>query len=158
MRLLRKISALLILSSTLCHAQAVKNAPKEEHDFNFDGHPDYRVKVMENGKADRYDVYLYDPATKEYRKDAVLAFSINPMPDTEKKQVRCLWPGGHGGALFSATVYQWDGTQFKFSHTERQEAIDIGGESIYVLTKAILKDGVPVISSVEYVEDPGHNR
>ncbi|SHJ79054.1 hypothetical protein SAMN02745181_2621 [Rubritalea squalenifaciens DSM 18772] len=158
MSLLRKIPTLLVVSTTLCYAQPQKQVQKEEYDFNFDGHLDYRVKVMENGKADRYDVYIFDPDTNEYHKDQVLTFSVNPLPYAKKKQVRCFWSGGHGSAIFSATVYGWNGTQFKFSHSERQEAVNIGGRSIYILTKAVLQDGVPLIRSIEFVQDPWNNK
>lgn len=133
-------------------AQLRAEEGREEFDFNFDGHPDYRVKTLENGKADQYDVFLFNPGTKGFRKDRVLSGAVNPQPDTEKKQVRCIWPGGHSGAIFSGTVYQWNGKSFDLAYTIRQTHLTIDGKPVYVCVKAKMQDGVPVIESIERIK------
>ena len=139
---LTRIAAAVLLSAPLCSAE---NA-REEYDFNYDGHADYRVKTLEDGKADEYDVFLFDPASKSFKKDPVISGTISPVPDKEHKQVRCIWPGGHGGAIYSGTVYDWDGNGFKLAYSVKQTDINVDGKLIYVCVKAKLENGVPVIS------------
>lgn len=142
------ISAAVLLAAPLCGAEGAR----EEYDFNFDGHADYRVKTFENGKADLYDVFIFDPSSKSFKKNSMLSGTISPVPDKEHKQVRCIWPGGHSGALYSGTVYDWDGNEFKLAYSVRQEVLPVDGMLIYVRVKAKLENGIPVIESIERIK------
>jgi hypothetical protein len=143
-----QIIAVILLSVSLCSAKEAR----EEYDFNFDGHADYRIKTLENGKADQYDVFIFNPETKSFTKDSVLSGTIKPRPDEKNKQVRCIWPGGHSGAIYNGTVYDWDGKGFKLAYSVRQTVLIINEKSVYVCVKSKLEDGIPVIESIERVE------
>ncbi len=144
--------AYIIAASLLAGSLSSGQETREEYDFNFDGHPDFRSKTLEDGKADQYDVYLFNPETKSFERDPVLAGAINPKPDEEHKQVRCIFPGGHSGAIYNGTVFNWDGKSFKFAYSVRQTDITIDGKIVYVCVKAKLENGAPVIQSIERIK------
>jgi hypothetical protein len=143
-----RIAAAALLTASPCRAE---NA-HEGYDFNFDGHADYCVKTLETGHADKYDVFLFDPANKSFKKYPVLSGTINPVPDKKQKQERCIWPGGHSGAIYSGTVYDWDGKGFSFAYSVHQSDLRFDEKALYVRVKAKLEDGVPVIESIERID------
>ena len=90
--------------------------PGDEYDFNFDGHMDYRVRVVDNAKASAYDVFLFNPVTTKYDRDPVLRGVIYPEPDAKTREVHCIFNGGHSGALFTGEAYRWNAEAKKFTH------------------------------------------
>jgi hypothetical protein len=133
---------------------AVADAPQELYDFNFDGHEDYRVKMLEYGKADFYDVHLFSPKLKRHARSKTLSFSVNPLPNPELKEVHCVHPGGHSGMLFSMEVYRWDSlTQVRLHAYVRQDEVTFGedGHRHYVRATTEMKDGKPVRTDMESV-------
>jgi len=146
------ISLFLSLGAIASAQVPVEGAQPQEYDFNFDGHPDYRVMVMEDGRADLYDVFIFDPATGEFQRDELLSGTINPMPHPESKEVHCIFPGGHGGYIYNKEIYGWENGKAEFRATVRQSPMTIEGKLLYVRVKAELMDGKPVIRSIELVE------
>lgn len=136
-----------LLSSASLHADT-----REVFDFNFDGHPDYRVMTHENGKADLFDVFIFDPQSKTHHKDATLSGTIYPTPDAKHKEVRCIWSGGHSGAIYTGTIFTWINGQATFSYTVKQTSISVDGNIIYVRAKARVIDGVSQIFELKQVK------
>lgn len=124
---------------------------REPMDFNFDGVMDYRVKVLENGKADLYDVYIAKKADGDFVKDHTLSGVINPKPDPESQTIRCLWPGGHSGMLYSADIYRWSAGKAEWFQTQKQTDLLIDGKLIYVRVTSEVRDSKAVITSVEHI-------
>ena len=135
----------LLIGSSLLHAEGAK----EEFDYNFDGHMDYRVLTIPGGKASGFDVFIYDPKLGKHVKDEILSGLIYPYPDPKTKRVLAIWSGGHSGALFTETAYSWNGKKFQFEFSVKQESVTIDGEDHYIRAKAKIVDGKPVIFSIE---------
>jgi hypothetical protein len=122
--------------------------PGEPFDYNFDGHMDYRMRTVADARASKFDVFLYEPVLKQHVKNETLSGSIYPYPDPKTKRVFSIFTGGHSGALFSGTAYTWNGKDFEYAFSMRQEAVQIDGQIRYIRVKAKLVDGKPVIFSV----------
>jgi len=86
---------------------SVVHASRQEYDFNFDGHMDYRVLTVSNAKASQIDVFIFNPKFGKHVKDETLSGLIYPYPDSKTKRVNSIFTGGHSGALFLGTVYAW---------------------------------------------------
>ncbi|MEM9478162.1 MAG: hypothetical protein AAGA58_00725 [Verrucomicrobiota bacterium] len=139
--------SILLLVEPLLATEPVKRVA----DFNFDGHDDYCVFVLENGKADQWDVFLWNPETEKHEKDSVLSRVINPWPNEREKTVECIWPGGHSGMLFTKDVYRWMDGKFRLAATVRQESVTVNGrgEFIYVRVRAEMVNGKPQVTEVK---------
>ena len=123
-----------------------------EYDFNFDGYMDYCVSRDDNSKGTEFDVFVFEPSTSTYLKNETLSGKVFPRPDKKAQEVRCIFYGGHSGALYSGEVYRWNGSEFEFSHFERQEYLKVNGTSGYVRVKVVMDGETPVISSIESVD------
>ncbi len=143
---LRILSAAFLMTSSAHSAEAL---PGEPFDYNFDGHMDYRVLTLSNGKASQFDVFIYDPALKKHVKDETLSGLAYPLSVAKTKQVFSITTGGHSGALFSGTVYTWNGKGFEFAFSVRQEEVVIDGKSHCIRVLAKMVEGKPLIFSVE---------
>ena len=137
-----------ILALLLTAAVSQAN-PKQTFDFNFDGHEDYRVLTVSDSKSSLFDVFIFDPKSGKHVKDKVLSGTIYPTPDPKTEEIRCQFTGGHSGALFVADVYRWTGEKFEYVRNERQDSITIGDQLHYVLAKSVIKDGKPLVVSIE---------
>ena len=136
----------LLLSAAPCFAEEL---PGEPFDYNFDGHMDYRVLSVSNAKASQFDVFIFDPKSRKHVKDKTLSGLIYPYPDAKTKRVNSIFTGGHSGALFTGTVYTWNGKRFDYAFSVRQETVQIEGKTHYIRVKAKLVDGKPHVFSVE---------
>lgn len=141
----RALAGLVLISSSVCHSEEL---PGEAFDYNFDGHMDYRVLTVSNANSSLFDVFIYDPALKKHVKDETLSGSIYPCPDPKTKRVLSIFTGGHSGALFNGTVYEWNGKGFQYAFSVSQEAVTIDGKIHYIRVKAKMVDGQPSIFSV----------
>ena len=151
-RLPMKRSALILaLAVHSIGSISLAEGERIEYDFNFDGHMDYCVCTFENARGSEFDVYIFDPTSARHVKDKALSGTVYPKPDPATKEVRCIWTGGHSGADYSGSVYRWNGSDFEFAYTERQEAISMNGKIRYIRVKAVVVDGRPKITSIEQV-------
>lgn len=141
----------LTLSASLLFGQE-----NEEFDFNFDGHMDYRVLTLDNAKGSQFDVFIFDPKKRKHIKDETLSGQVYPHPDPKARRVNCLWFGGHSGALFTGSVYSWNGSGFVYEFSVTQDAVSIDGKIEYVMVKARMVDGRPHIFSITQ-GDPDSN-
>ena len=148
--MIRAILTLALVCSSWSHAAA--DGDRIEYDFNFDGHIDYCVCTLDNARGSEFDVFIFDPRSSKHVRNEVLSGTVYPMPDPTTEEVRCIWAGGHGGALYSGSVYRWTGSNFEFAYSERQEAVMIDGEICYIRVKATILDGKPAIISIERIE------
>jgi hypothetical protein len=132
-------------ASSLCSA-----AERETGDYNFDGHQDYRVFRESDGRLHFYDFYLFDPRTKKYVLSKELSQLFNPQFDAATKEIHCFSPGGHGGAIFIREDYRWEDKRLVFVRVIQQTDISFEvGSYGYIRVTATLKDGKPVIESIE---------
>ena len=130
-------------------------ADRETGDYNFDGHEDYREYRESNGKEHYYDFYLYNPLTKKYVYSDELSGLCNPSFDSSKKEIHCIWPGGHSGALYSEEDYKWQGKHLVLIRVITQTDVDFqDGKSHFVRVIATIEDGKPCIQSIEPVITP----
>ncbi|BDS07902.1 hypothetical protein NT6N_29420 [Oceaniferula spumae] len=130
-------------------AAASANAAPEEYDYNFDGHMDYRVRVVSDAKSSQFDVYIFDPKLGKHVKDKTLSGLIYPYPDPKTKRVNSVFTGGHSGAIFTGTVYTWNGKGFEYAFSVKQEAVQIDGKVQYIRVKSKVQDGKSSIISIE---------
>lgn len=136
---------LALVPSAALHANTVKEA----YDFNFDGHLDYRMLTLSDGKLSRYDVHIYQPATKRYVKDPTLSGLIDPLPHPKTRRVYSLTRAATNRAVFSGTAYEWRGNSFELVFSVRQEAMPIAGKTHYIFVKARMTEGRPEIFSIQ---------
>lgn len=133
------LAAVLALGSPLLAAEEEDHI---QHDFNFDGHMDYSVLSFANAKGSTYDVFLYDPATKKHHKDKTLSGKIYPHPDPKTKLVKCVFNGGHAGAVYTSEAYRWNGKSFELAYLESQDYLRFSEkEARYVRSTAHVADG-----------------
>ncbi|MDE0822114.1 MAG: hypothetical protein OSA95_13405 [Opitutales bacterium] len=140
------LARILLLAATPCFAE---DLPGDPFDYNFDGHMDYRVLTVSNARASQFDVFIFNPKLGRHVKDETLSGLIYPYPDPKTKRVNSIFTGGHSGALFTGTVYTWNGKGFEYAFSVRQENVQIDGKIQYIRVKAKLVDGKPQIFSVE---------
>lgn len=147
---IKSVLSFLILSLVTGQGEEL---PGDPFDFNFDGHMDYRVMTSSNQRGSQFDVYLFDPKLGKHVKNETLSGLIYPYPDAKTKRVNAIFTGGHSGAVFTGAVYSWNGKDFEFAFSVKQESVTIDGEIHYLRVKARLVEGKPEIFSVE-VGDP----
>lgn len=124
-------------------------ADREEFDFNFDGHMDYRVRTVSDARSSQFDVFMFNPKLGKHVKDETLSGLIYPYPDPKTKRVNSIFTGGHSGALFTGTIYTWNGKGFEYAFSVKQEAVTIDGKIHYIRIKSKLVNGKPSIFSVK---------
>jgi len=137
------LTILLLFSATNTYAD------REKFDFNFDGHMDYRVLTESNAKSSLFDVFIFNPKLGKHVKDTTLSGLIYPYPDKKAKRVNSIFTGGHSGALFTGTIYTWNGNGFEYAFSVKQETVKIDGKTHYIRVKSMLVDGKPSIFSIE---------
>ena len=142
-----KIALAILLLTASCYA-----AERIDADYNFDGHQDYAILRERNGKQHYWDVYLFDPMTGKYVLHDQLSHLANPQPDAASKEIRCIYPGGHSGALFGREDYKWEGNRLVYVRSVAQTTLDLkDGKTHYVRLTFTLEDGKPIMQSVEAV-------
>lgn len=145
-------SYMRIAFACLLIATSLYAAEPEVKDYNFDCHDDYRVYRESNGKLHYYDIYLFDQSTGRYVLHDQLSHLYNPEPDADSKEIRCLFPGGHSGALFGRIDYRWEDNQLVYVRSVAQTNVDFkDGKVHYIRVTMILRDGAPGIESIEAV-------
>jgi hypothetical protein len=142
-----------IALATLFLAASCYAAERIVADYNFDGHPDYATLRESNGKQHYWDVYLFDPATGKHVRHNQLSHLANPQPDVASKEVRCIYPGGHSGALFGREDYKWEGDHLVYVRSVAQTRLDLKDGKIHYIriTFTLGEDGKPTMQSAEAV-------
>ena len=143
-----KIALTILLLAASCHA-----AERIDADYNFDGHKDYALLRESNGKQHYWDVYLFDPRSGKHILHEQLSHLPNPQPDTASMEIRCIYPGGHSGALFGREDYKWAGDHLVYVRSVTQTTVDLkDGKTHYVrITFTLRDDGKPIVESVKAV-------
>lgn len=142
--------AITAFAVSILHAQE-----RETGDFNFDGHQDYRVFRSSDGKRHFYDHFLFDPKTKKHMLSTELSSLFNPVFDSKTREIHCIWPGGHSGAIFYEEDYAWQNGKLTFLRTVRQTDVDFGdGRIRYVRVTSVLDEGKPKIETIERGRTP----
>ena len=135
-----------MLTAAVCHGEDVS---REEFDYNFDGHMDYRVLTVPDAKSSLFDVFIYDAKLKKHVKNQTLSGLVYPYPDPKTKRVLSIHIGGHSGALFTGAAYSWNGEGFDYEFSVRQEDVEFDGKIQYIRVKTKMVDGKPFIFSIE---------
>jgi hypothetical protein len=110
---------LLLLFSTTCIAQ--DKGTVERDDFNFDGHRDYRVFIMQNGRKAEWEYYLFNPKTRRYSRSEELGSLWNPQFDQPTKTISTFGNGGHAGQIFSSEKYIWQNGRLTIMEQVKQD-------------------------------------
>ena len=127
-------------------------ADKEYFDYNFDGHPDYRILRERNGRLAYYDIHLFLTESRTYVKNSALSELYNPVPNAESKEIECFWPGGHASMIYHLEIYHWEGQKLKLSRVVDQDYVNDGAKGKYVRVTTSLREGKPRVDEIEIVD------
>ena len=111
----------LAVSLTFCSSVALAESPpnREDGDFNFDGHADYRLLSEHPGnQCGWWDYYLFDPATQRHR--LVDTGFCKEEFDSQNKLVRTQISGGMAGLIYKTSHFRWDGLTLVPVYVEAQ--------------------------------------
>jgi len=86
---MKRFAYILLMLAGVCSGE--DEAPALMKDLNFDGHPDKMVERQRGGGRNarniEYDVWLFDPKTKQYIPNEQLSKMGSPEPDPKAKTI-----------------------------------------------------------------------
>jgi len=141
---MRLIIFLIILSH---NTLVLSEERRESGDFNFDGHEDYRIFVMPNGKTTIWEYYLFNPVAKKFEESESLFSLSNPIFDSESKTVKTYMPGGHSGKIYVSEIYTWKSRSLVLMKIEKQDWIKKINSYIRVTVERV--DGQMQVTNIE---------
>lgn len=96
------------LTLNLSVAQGEVAREREDGDYNFDGHEDYRLESEHPGnQCGWWDYYLFDPGTRSHR--LVETGFCKEQFDSQRMLVITQISGGMAGLIYAIRHYRWDG-------------------------------------------------
>ena len=116
---MKRIAIAICLVCIVCLAQ--EKGDIQRGDFNFDGHEDYRVFVMPNGRRMEWEHFLFDPNTKEHTSYKELDTLWNTTFNPTNKTVSTYANGGHAGQIYTNETYVWNKGKLKLIEKVSQD-------------------------------------
>lgn len=112
-----------------------------ERDFNFDGYKDLRVTTAEGMANTVYDIWMFNSASKQFEKDALLTDLVNPQFDIDTKEIVTRSCGGNACGDYVENTYQFINGSYALIRSVDQSTNDTD-YSVFERTTKELGDGV----------------
>jgi hypothetical protein len=96
----------------------------ELEDLNFDAYQDLKVPSNQGSAGTWYDVYLFDPAKKEFIQNKELSEMTSLSADSASKTFSMRDIGGWAGAVYVSRVYRWENNKPYLIREESQNFMD----------------------------------
>jgi hypothetical protein len=109
-------------------------------DYNFDNRMDIAFLSGRGAYHSWYQIYIYNPKSKNFDYHAELSELPDIVIDTETRTIRSHGKSGHAGLLFDDKELKWENGRFALI---RRDRTDYNGDSdMYIRTTRTLRDGV----------------